>query len=106
MEASMLSAEQTEHFSEIELSQAWSSTLQVFCKRLFDVMISLVLLTLLSPLLLALALAVKVSSSGPIFYRWQVAGKDGHPFVGFKFRSMVEDADKQKITLRTLNEMT
>jgi lipopolysaccharide/colanic/teichoic acid biosynthesis glycosyltransferase len=52
-----------------------------------------------------LALAVKLSSSGPVFYRWKVVGKGGHPFTGYKFRSMYLNADQPKAQLEPLNEM-
>jgi lipopolysaccharide/colanic/teichoic acid biosynthesis glycosyltransferase len=60
--------------------------------RLLDISVSLAALIVLAPLLLVLAIAVKVSSPGPIFYRARRAGKDGHPFTLYKFRSMVADA--------------
>jgi lipopolysaccharide/colanic/teichoic acid biosynthesis glycosyltransferase len=65
-----------------------------------------VLLIGLSPLLLVLALLIKLTSAGPILYRWMVVGKDGRPFVGYKFRSMVANADQLKPALLERNEMT
>jgi undecaprenyl-phosphate galactose phosphotransferase len=58
-------------------------------KRSFDMVGSLILLTLLSPFLLAISIAVKLTSEGPIFYRSQVVGKDGELFTWFKFRTMI-----------------
>jgi lipopolysaccharide/colanic/teichoic acid biosynthesis glycosyltransferase len=87
-------------------SPFWQSSLRVAIKRLTDVILSGLLLMLLSPLLFLLTLLVKVTSQGPIFYRWCVAGKDGHPFVGYKFRSMVANADQLKSQLLLHNEMT
>lgn len=63
-------------------------------KRLFDVVASVAGLVLLSPFLLALALAVKLGSPGPIFYRANRVGRYGTPFKLLKFRSMVIDADR------------
>lgn len=63
-------------------------------KRLFDVVASGAGLILLSPLLLALALAVKLGSPGPIFYRANRVGRYGAPFKLLKFRSMVINADQ------------
>jgi lipopolysaccharide/colanic/teichoic acid biosynthesis glycosyltransferase len=63
------------------------------------------LLILLLPVFLVLMLLVKISSPGPVFYRWKVVGKGGRPFVGYKFRSMVCDADDRKPELDALNEM-
>lgn len=61
-------------------------------KRLFDVLSSSVALALLSPLLVAIAIGVKCSSPGPVFYRGVRTGQGGRPFRIFKFRTMVDDA--------------
>ena len=87
-------------------SRCWHSPVQIAAKRFFDVMISLSLLLLLFPFLLAIAVAVKLSSPGPIFYRWKVVGCGGRPFTGYKFRSMVANADALRDELTSLNEMT
>jgi len=77
----------------------------VKCKRVFDVVISSAALLLLWPFFLAIALAVKLTSPGPVFYRWEVVGKGGCPFTGYKFRSMCMNADDLKGQLEPLNEM-
>jgi len=89
----------------VSMSPNWNEPLQVATKRLLDVTISLLLMILLSPMLLLFAVLIKLTSSGPVFYPWRVVGKNGRPFVGFKFRSMVVDADKLKADLVKLNEM-
>jgi lipopolysaccharide/colanic/teichoic acid biosynthesis glycosyltransferase len=106
MEAQVFDKQQVHQVREVKLSHAWNSTWRVLCKRFLDLVVSITGLILLWPLFVAIAIAVKVSSSGPVFYRWHVVGKDGRPFVGFKFRSMVKDADEQKTQLQVLNEMT
>jgi lipopolysaccharide/colanic/teichoic acid biosynthesis glycosyltransferase len=60
--------------------------------RLLDISISLIGLILLSPALLVVAVVVKCSSPGPIFYRARRVGKDGRLFDLYKFRTMVVDA--------------
>jgi lipopolysaccharide/colanic/teichoic acid biosynthesis glycosyltransferase len=60
--------------------------------RAFDIGLSLIALVLLAPLMLVLAIAVKVSSPGPVLHRAQRAGRYGRPFTLYKFRSMVVDA--------------
>lgn len=67
---------------------------QLAAKRAMDVVLSGAALLVLWPLLLAIALAVKLDSPGPVFYRQVRVGKDGKPFRIFKFRTMVADADK------------
>ena len=64
-------------------------------KRFFDLLVSTVMLVLLNPLLLVLALAVKFSSKGPVFYMQERIGKNENPFRIFKFRTMFLDADKK-----------
>jgi len=88
------------------LSQRWHSPFMLACKRAFDLVGAILLLILLSPLLLILSLVVKLSSAGPVLYRWRVVGKGGRPFVSYKFRSMVTNADELKASLENLNEMT
>lgn len=68
---------------------AWA----LFLKRLFDILFSLFVLLLLWPLIAAVAIAVKLSSSGPVFYRGIRTGLHEIPFRIFKFRTMVEDAE-------------
>jgi exopolysaccharide biosynthesis polyprenyl glycosylphosphotransferase len=74
-------------------------------KRAFDVWVSLLILTLASPLMLLSAIAIKLTSHGPIFYRSERIGLDGRPFGMIKFRTMVEGADKLVTSLGHLNEM-
>jgi exopolysaccharide biosynthesis polyprenyl glycosylphosphotransferase len=73
-------------------------------KRAFDIAGSGAALVLLSPIFLAIAVAVRVTSRGPIFFRQTRVGRDGHPFEMCKFRSMVVDAEERKDSLWDLNE--
>ncbi len=66
----------------------------LICKRLFDVAVSAVLLLILLPIFLILALAIKLDSPGPVFYRQVRVTQYGKRFRIFKFRSMVTNADK------------
>jgi lipopolysaccharide/colanic/teichoic acid biosynthesis glycosyltransferase len=68
-------------------------------KRLFDIVGALLALLLLWPLLLAVALWVKLDSPGPVFYRQERVGRFGVPFRIHKFRSMVADAAGLPITV-------
>lgn len=89
-----------------ERSRNWDNVVLVGCKRAFDVGVSALLLVLLAPFLATLAVGVKLTSRGPIFYRWKVVGKGGRPFTGYKFRSMHPNADELKKQLEALNEMS
>ncbi|MBQ4320719.1 MAG: sugar transferase [Oscillospiraceae bacterium] len=64
-------------------------------KRVFDVFVSAVMLLVLSPVFLVLAIAIKLDSPGPVFYRQVRVTRYGKEFRIFKFRSMVSDADKK-----------
>lgn len=66
-----------------------------FWKRAVDIVFSAVVLTLTSPLLLVLAIAVKLSSSGPVFYRQERMGLNGRKFQMLKFRSMPVNAERE-----------
>jgi exopolysaccharide biosynthesis polyprenyl glycosylphosphotransferase len=73
-------------------------------KRAFDVVVAGLLLLLLSPILLVAALAVRMSSSGPILYRDQRIGIGERPFDMLKLRSMRDGADREQAGLEALNE--
>jgi len=64
-------------------------------KRLCDILIAAVALIILSPVLLIIALLVRSTSSGPVFFRQERIGRGFRPFRIYKFRSMVQDAPKQ-----------
>jgi Undecaprenyl-phosphate glucose phosphotransferase len=66
----------------------------VVVKRVMDIVLASIGIVLLSPLLLLLAILVKLTSPGPIFYRQERCGLNGKPFIMLKFRSMRVDAEK------------
>ena len=74
-------------------------------KRGLDVVGATLTLVLGAPLFGLIALAVLITNGRPIFYRWEVVGQDGRPFTGYKFRTMVRDADKLRDDLLLHNEM-
>ncbi len=65
------------------------------CKRIFDLFVSVILLILLSPVFLVLAVAIKIDSHGPVFYRQERVTRYGKTFRIHKFRTMVDGADKK-----------
>ncbi len=79
---------------------------QVVLKPLIDFFGSLLLLLLLSPLLFAVAVLIRATSSGPIFFRQKRSGLNGRPFTILKFRTMVADAEVRKAELQAYNEMS
>ena len=78
---------------------------QLFIKIVCDATVSLAALILLSPVLLLTAIAIKLTSPGPIFFRQERNGMNGRKFTLLKFRSMVFGAEKMQEELRALNEM-
>lgn len=74
-------------------------------KRLIDILGSLVLITLASPLMLVAAIAIRLESPGPVLFRQVRAGRKGRKFKMLKFRSMCVDAEAKKQELKHLNEM-
>jgi len=65
-----------------------------FFKRCFDLVISSIAILLLLPLMLLIALIIKITSKGPVLYKQERCGLDNKPFMMYKFRTMVVDAEK------------
>jgi len=78
---------------------------EFFLKRSLDLIVSLMLLIVFSPLFLILAVLIKLDSRGPIFYTQERVGLKGKIFKLFKFRSMIQDADRLKDALAGANEI-
>lgn len=74
-------------------------------KRLIDVALGSAAILALSPVFLALAVAIKATSPGPVFFRQERLGRRGRPFRIWKFRTMAKDAESMRMELGHLNEM-
>lgn len=74
-------------------------------KRAIDFAMAAILLVLLSPLMILLALAIKLTSEGPVYYRQTRCGLGGRKFTVLKFRSMISGAEMKRGELEALNEM-
>jgi exopolysaccharide biosynthesis polyprenyl glycosylphosphotransferase len=79
---------------------------QLLLKRVVDVVGAVVLLTVLAIPLLVVALLIRLTSPGPVLFRQQRAGLNGRPFIMYKFRSMVTNAEQLRHELEQLNEMS
>ena len=88
-------------------SRLWKLKFQsrTILKRSLDVLVAGLALCLLSPLLLLVALAIKLESKGPVFFKQQRVGVDGACFTMLKFRSMVVDAEARLKDIEHANEM-
>ncbi|MBN2372463.1 sugar transferase [bacterium] len=82
-----------------------SARVYLILKRIYDFFLSCFLFFLCSPLMVLIALLVKLTSDGPVFYNWKVVGENGRNFTSYKFRSMYQDADRLKDKLMKDNEM-
>ena len=77
-----------------------------FIKRTIDIIFSILGLVLLSPLLIIIAIIIKIDSKGPIFFSQERVGYKGNHFKMYKFRSMVLNAEELKEKLQEKNEMS
>ena len=87
------------------LRAAPSVSWTLMLKHLFDRAVALVVLILFSWLFLLIAVAIRLTSKGPIIFRQARGGKNGRPFMMLKFRTMVTDAEMQRDELQRMNQM-
>jgi exopolysaccharide biosynthesis polyprenyl glycosylphosphotransferase len=92
------------HEALIELNLGKQATAQAFFKRMFDILISLIVLVVFSPLYILLAFLVKKSSDGPIFFKQDRVGYRGEVFKIIKYRTMYTDAEKNGPALSKDND--
>jgi len=88
----------------VALCETPFSGINGFIKGLSDLILATLILCLISPLLIALSLGVKLSSSGPVLFKQRRYGLDGHEIVVYKFRSMTVSEDGDKVTQATVND--
>ena len=97
--------ENLRHVPLLTLGSTPNNEFALFAKRVADIVVSALALIVLSPLMLALAILVRLTSPGPILYRQTRCGLNGRRFTLYKFRSMVANADKLRAELDGLNEV-
>jgi exopolysaccharide biosynthesis polyprenyl glycosylphosphotransferase len=88
----------------IQISRDLMPVWQVNLKRILDIIISLLIIIVFSPLIIFLIIGVKSSSKGPVLYRQERIGRNGKPFILYKFRSMHTDAEKNGPELTRQND--
>ena len=91
-------------FATLNVRPGLNGRRQKVAKRAFDLVLTSLLVVVLSPVMVALALAVKFDSEGPVLYRQSRLGRGGGQFEMLKFRSMVDNAHKKVVDLRDENE--
>jgi exopolysaccharide biosynthesis polyprenyl glycosylphosphotransferase len=97
-----------ENFRDVQLlslSSAPDSELRLFFKRVIDVVLSATALVVLSPVLLAIAAMIKITSPGPVLFQQTRCGLGGRRFTLYKFRSMINNAEQLRAELHQLNEL-
>ncbi len=92
-------------YPSISYSRLPEKEFSLFTKRMLDIVASGFLLIILSPLFLIIAIIIKLTSKGPVFFPWKVVGRNNRDFMGYKFRTMVENAEELKSSLMDKNEM-
>lgn len=92
-------------FPLLEFQTFYAKEWQLFLKRLLDIIISSVALIFFSPLILFVAILIRATSPGPVFFKQQRIGLNGRKFTLYKFRSMVANAESLKDRLSNKNEM-
>lgn len=88
----------------IQISHSLMPTWQEHAKQAIDFALSLIALVISSPLILFLAIGIKLTSKGPIVYSHERIGRFGKPFTLYKFRSMYEDAELNGPALSSIND--
>jgi len=78
----------------------------ILIKRVFDLSLAIVLLVLVAPVLVLVALLIKMTSSGPVFFRQVRVGLNKRQFIMYKFRTMIDGAEEMQNQLLSMNEMT
>ena len=91
-------------FPVVSLHRRDPRTVALILKRIVDIALSLLALTAVFPLMLAIAILIRLDSPGPTFFVSERIGKRGRVFPCFKFRTMVKDAEKLKKNLAAMNE--
>jgi exopolysaccharide biosynthesis polyprenyl glycosylphosphotransferase len=95
------------YLSALDLAFAESLTISAprrWAKRVFDLVMAIAVLALVAPLMALTALAIKIDSQGPLFYRQERVGRGGGRFVLWKFRSMATDAEKDGAVWARIND--
>ena len=70
-----------------------------YIKRILDIILGIITLILLSPIMIITSVLIRIDSKGPIIFKQQRVGKDGKHFTIYKFRTMVENAEKMVLAL-------
>jgi exopolysaccharide biosynthesis polyprenyl glycosylphosphotransferase len=101
-----LEVEELEGIPFLTFTTTPSNETQLAAKRLLDVLVSLVVLTVSAPILIVAAIAIRFNSPGAVLFKQKRVGLNGRSFTLYKFRTMIADAHARQSEVRHLNEMT
>ena len=90
---------------KIQSSKIVSKFSYAVTKRIIDIFGGSILFILFIPVYIIIVIIIKIDSRDAVLYKWHVVGKNGVPFISWKFRTMVPKADEIKINLSDKNEM-
>ena len=90
----------------ISFNDIHHSEMDLYIKRILDIIISSLMLIILSPLFLVISILILVQDGFPILYKWNIVGYNRKPIRSWKFRTMVKNADELKKKLLKRNEMS
>lgn len=88
----------------VSLTDVHMPNWQIACKRLFDIVFSVIMLVLLTPVFIYFSIAIKRDSPGPVFYKQERIGRYGKPFNILKFRTMYVDSENGTPKLSSAND--
>ena len=91
--AQKVPVERFRDFPFVRFVEAYNANLNNAFKRLLDIIFSSIAIVIASPIMLVIAVAIKMDSKGPVIFKQKRLGKDGKPFMFYKFRSMYTDVD-------------
>ena len=100
-----LTVDQVLGLNIISFNYVNQSEFELLVKRLFDLILSIFSIILLSPLMMIIAIIIYARDGRPVLYQWQIMGKDRIPIKSWKFRTMLKNADDLKKKLKDNNEM-
>jgi exopolysaccharide biosynthesis polyprenyl glycosylphosphotransferase len=96
---------QIDGFSLLTFSPTPSDESVLFVRRLMDIVLASLIAILTLPLTVATVLAILITSPGPVLFKQLRSGLHGRPFIMYKFRSMINDAEQRRVELEAINEM-
>ena len=101
---SEITLDRLEHLPLLTFSSAPENEYLLFLKRAFDLLLAVLLIVIVAPLMLLIALLIKLTSPGPAIYRQVRCGLNGRKFWLYKFRSMYQGAEQDRHLLSYMNE--